>query len=62
MKVFLKAIPDAIVDRLAVILISATCAGIVGACNHRTISQTNQWVGQHLQDKQEQIDELKNSK
>ena len=62
MKSFIKSIGNAILDKLAMVLITVVISGFMAACNHKKIVQDNQWVGQHLQDKQAQINELKNSK
>jgi hypothetical protein len=59
MKKFCKSLWTALLDKLATIVIAAIFAGAVGVCNHLKIADTNRWVGEHLQDKQQQIDKLK---
>jgi hypothetical protein len=57
----LKLVLDYCMKRIELFVMAALVAG-VGSCNHHTISQNAQWIGNHLQEKQQQIDELKNSK
>lgn len=57
-KPLVKVIIDYCLKRLEVILI----AGIIGGCNHWQHNKTVKWVGDHLADKQQQINQLKETK
>jgi hypothetical protein len=61
-KPWLKAALDYSLKRLEIVII----AGIIGGCNHLQHvkladkqDQDAKWVGEHLEQKQQQIDELK---
>jgi hypothetical protein len=68
----IRAIVDRCLDKaesIIVVAISAAIAGGIGSCNHAQIASTDakvdstvQWVGDHLNNKQSQIDELKAGK
>jgi hypothetical protein len=52
----LKAVVDHAIDKLLYPLLLAV---IVGGCNHLKESSDTKWIGQHLNEKQRQIDEIK---
>ena len=56
-----KKLLDALLERLVTIVISLVIAGGFAGCNHMKIEDSNKWIGQHLEDKQQQIDQLKGS-
>lgn len=58
----LKAVIDYCLKHIGIRLEILIVAAIVGGCNHHSIQNSTKWIGQHLDDKQQQIDQLKGGK
>jgi len=56
-----KLVLDYAIKRLEVLVVSLLTAGIIGGCNHAALKDNVKWIGQHLDEKQQQINQLKDS-
>lgn len=55
----LEAAIDYCLKRIESIIVSLVVAGSIGGCNHLHEVNTEKWVGQHLEQKQQEIENLK---
>ena len=57
----LRVVFEIVWKRIEILVTTLIVSGTIGGCNYHQHVKTEQWVGQHLEQKQKQINELKQS-
>lgn len=58
---FAKAVIDYTLKRIGLVICPLLISGVIGGCNYMKQLHDVKWIGQHLNDKQTEINKLKNN-